>query len=299
MCESHGTAERVSGPPAAIVGPGQGLQTMARLTIALLGGLRIRLNSGRPLSLSAKKAQALVAYLAVRHGERSTRDAVAALLWGDTGDTQARQNLRQTLVALRRALPTTVLEADTNTMVLNGSTVEVDIRRFERLAERASVAAAEQALAMYRGDLLEGFALKEVRFEDWLRGERDRIRSCAVDALERLSGARVRRQAIDIAVRAGLRLLAVDPLQESVHRCLMRLYLQSGRRAEALRQYRICADALQRELGVQPDVATRKLYQQLLSTEKPPSRIAPSRRGGSGTAVNGSEVTPLVGRGAQ
>src|SRR5262245_18745139 len=273
-----------------------GLPTMPRLSIALLGGLRVRLGSGKPLSLSAKKAQALLAYLAVRQGERSTRDAVAALLWGDTGDTQARQNLRQTLVALRKALPRTALEVNGRTMSLNGWSVEVDVLRFERLAGRGSAAGAQQALAMYQGDLLEGFALREARFEDWLRGERDRIRSHAIDAIERLSGRKVRRQAIDTAIRAGLRLLGVDPLQEPVHRSLMRLYLQSGRRAEALRQYRVCADTLQRELGVQPDVATRKLYEQVLAREAPPSRIASRRHGGSGTASEGSDVTPLVGR---
>ena len=49
--------------------------------------------------------------------------------------------------------------------------------------------------------------------------------------------------------RRGSGLLALDPLQEPVHRTLMRLYAQSGRRGAALRQYQACVAALQRELG--------------------------------------------------
>ena len=52
----------------------------------------------------------------------------------------------------------------------------------------------------------------------------------------------------------ALRLLAIDPLQESVHRTLMRLYAALDRRGDALRQYRECVAVLQRELAAEPEV---------------------------------------------
>src|SRR5262249_58629303 len=66
------------------------------------------------------------------------------------------------------------------------------------------------------------------------------------------------------ALQTALRLLALDPLQEPVHRTLMRLYAELGRRGAALRQYQLCVSVLQRELRVEPEAATRQLYQEIL-----------------------------------
>jgi DNA-binding SARP family transcriptional activator len=78
---------------------------MAALTLALLGGFRASLASGAPVAIPSKKAQALLAYLAAPPGQAHSREKLATLLWGDSGEEQARHSLRQTLFALRRALP--------------------------------------------------------------------------------------------------------------------------------------------------------------------------------------------------
>lgn len=57
-----------------------------------------------------------------------------------------------------------------------------------------------------------------------------------------------------------LRILAIDPLPEAVHRTLMRLSTRQGRRAAALQQYQTCVTSLQRELDVEPEDETRQLY---------------------------------------
>src|SRR5215831_2522936 len=104
---------------------------MARLRLQLLGGFSVRPGSGPGLSLGTKKAQALIAYLAVPPGRAHPRDKLASLLWGDTGDEQARQSLRQTLAALRRALPGTmrsILVVERDTLALDPAVVEVDVQ---------------------------------------------------------------------------------------------------------------------------------------------------------------------------
>jgi hypothetical protein len=60
------------------------------------------------------------------------------------------------------------------------------------------------------------------------------------------------------------RLLALDPVQEAVHRVVMRLYARQGRRGEALRQYQVCVSVLQRELRAEPEAETKPLYRELL-----------------------------------
>src|SRR5262245_41650390 len=68
----------------------------------------------------------------------------------------------------------------------------------------------------------------------------------------------------EAAVHTALRLLAIDPLQEPIHRVLMRLYAALGRRADALRQYHLCVTSLRRDLDVDPEVETKELYQTIL-----------------------------------
>ena len=124
--------------------------------------------------------------------------------------------------------------------------------------------ALEQAVELYRGDLLEGLTLQEPPFEEWLMAERERLRELALEALAGLLAAQRAAGAVEGALQTGLRLIALDPLQEPVHRTLMRLYAQLGRRGSALRQYQLCVGVLQRELGVEPEEETKELYQEIL-----------------------------------
>src|SRR5262245_57456642 len=181
---------------------------MARLSLTLLGGFRAQLGSGAPVALTSKKAQALLAYLSVRPGVRHTRDGVGALLWG-TDNGQARQSLRQALVAVRRALPRvkpSLLETSNETIALNDTGIEIDVRRFEQLVASGDGKALAQALALFTGDLLEGFRLREPRFDDWLYAERERLRGQAARALERIGAQPVAGDALEEAIRAALRL---------------------------------------------------------------------------------------------
>ena len=49
-----------------------------------------------------------------------------------------------------------------------------------------------------------------------------------------------------------LQVLAHDKAREDAHRGLMRLYAAMGARTEALRQYDMATEILQKELGVEP-----------------------------------------------
>src|SRR5262245_13408825 len=107
---------------------------MARLTLTLLGGFEGRLDDGRPLSLSARKAWALLAFLALPPGRAHPRDKLTALLWGEVPDHQARSSLRQALLTLRRALgeAAPLLVVAGGAVRLAAPDVDVDVMRFER-----------------------------------------------------------------------------------------------------------------------------------------------------------------------
>ena len=249
---------------------------MLRLT--LLGGFQARLGTGGALSLPSRKAQALLAYLGARPGQSHPRDKLAALLWGESREAQARDGLRHALAALRQALPATappILMSAGQTLALNPVVVDVDVATFERHVAEGTPEALAQAAALYTGDLLSGFSVSEPLFEEWLVPERARLRELALEALARLLAHQGKIGATGQAIESAVRLLALDPLQEVVHRALMRLYAQV-RRGAALQQYQLCVTVLQRELGVAPEEETKQLYHDILR-RRLVSAVSPSR----------------------
>lgn len=160
---------------------------MARLSLTLLGGLQGRLDPGGALVLPTRKSQALLAYLALPPGHAHPRDKLAALLWGGIRDESARASLRQALFAVRKALADTgALRQDADTLALDAAAVTVDVAAFEQAIKEGTPDALERAAALYRGDLLDGLVVEEAAFEEWLLGERERLREVALEALTKL-----------------------------------------------------------------------------------------------------------------
>jgi len=239
---------------------------MPHVSLDLLGGFQGRLDASAPLTLPTRKTQALLAFLALPPGRSHPREKLASLLWGGMREPQARSGLRQSLFMLRKAVgaePPALLIAG-ETVALNPISVDVDVVQFERQVAEGTPTALKRAAALYRGELLEGLNLQEAPFEEWLLTERERLRELALEALARLLRHQRTTEAPEAALQTALRLLALDPLQEPVHRTVMRLYVQMGRRSSALRQYQTCVGVLQRELSVEPETTTKQLYQEIL-----------------------------------
>lgn len=278
---------------------------MARLSLALLGSPRVQL-AGRNVSFPTKKALALLAYLAASPGRATPREKLADLLWGDTPEKQARNSLRQTLFSIRRALGSSAscLLVDGESLALDPNGIELDVAQFDRLVGEAAPPSLERAIELYRGEFLEGLSLKESVFDEWLAGERERLLAQALAALERLLRYHTDAGALAPAVPTALKILALDPLQEGVHRALMHFYAAQGRHGAALRQYQVCLGVLRRELGIEPGTATKQLYHDILQrrpTRMPtaePATLRDTRWPGLGAAAARPvvEEPPLIGR---
>ena len=79
--------------------------------------------------------------------------------------------------------------------------------------------ALEQAVALSRGDLLEGFAVRDAPdFEDWVRGEAEVLRRELTTALAGIATARISAGDLHGAIQSVQRWLALDPLHEPAHR---------------------------------------------------------------------------------
>lgn len=240
---------------------------MAVVNLALLGGFRLQTDPGEPVPLSTKKAGALLAYLALHPGKAQARPKLAALLWGDRTEVQARDSLRQALSLVRKALShvdSRALIAHEDTISFEPTVLTTDAIVFGDLAAQEETESLEQAIALYGGELLDGFEVAAPEFEGWVTAERERFREMALEAMTRLLDHHLSNGAVESGIRIAGRLLAADPLQERVHRTLMELYCRQGRHGAALRQYRICADLLAKELGIDPDATTKGLRREIL-----------------------------------
>src|ERR1700737_2841774 len=157
---------------------------MDRWRVNLLGRFELRAPDGQEVALGARKSIPLLALLAAAPGQRLSRDGLAVLLWEDMPEAQARGNLRQLLAATRRPAP--FLEADAGSIGFSEGMVTTDLADFEAAMEEGTPAARERAAVLYRADLLDGFSLRERDLEEWLSGERARLRESAVQLFLRL-----------------------------------------------------------------------------------------------------------------
>lgn len=231
------------------------------LSINLLGDFAIRGPAGQPVRLTLVKAQMLLAVLARHPGAGLGRERLMGMLWPDSSPANARASLRQTLRRLRQALAVCdrqPLVAEADALVLNAALIDVDAVRFEQSYDVATKASLRRAARLYRGEFLAGHWPGGEGFAEWLDFERRSLHERAVALLEQMlpDGPQASAGRLDEAVQLAVRLLSLDPLQENVHRSLMRLYLMQGRRAAALEQYRRCRLALRQELGVSPEPQT-------------------------------------------
>jgi DNA-binding SARP family transcriptional activator/TolB-like protein/Tfp pilus assembly protein PilF len=238
-------------------------------SLALLGPFALRMGGGSVDALP-RKAQALIAYLAMQPNRLVPREVVADLLWTTRGPEQARHSLRQTLVVLRRSPVGDLLKANVDSLWIEAGAITVDALELEAGLTDADDATLQHCAALWRGEFLDGFPAVSPGFEEWLRGERARLAGVMAQLLRRLAVAQISAGAFDAAVASASRLVAMDPLDEPAHRLLMECFASAGRRTEALQQADICARVLREELDVAPDAETSALADRIRTGGWPP-----------------------------
>jgi len=239
------------------------------LEIRLFGGLYVG-QQGLPVSgFVSSKAPALLAYLAVT-GRAHQRDSLAALLWGELPEADARNNLRQALANLRKLLAPYLVISRESVAVDRDAQYTLDTDHFESLLHQSRVEGGKRyehlarAASLYQGDFLAGFYVRDApEFEEWMLAQRARYRELALHALHQLAEQHLSRGEFGRAIDAATRLLALDAWREEAHRQLMLALARSGRRSAALAQYETCRRLLEQELGVEPAAETTALYERI------------------------------------
>lgn len=239
---------------------------MSLCQLRLLGAWSLRGSDGSDLPLPTRKDRQLLSYLATQDGRPVARERLANLFWADRAEEQARDSLRQSLAALRRAFRVVgidVLISDRTGAKLDQSQLSIDAVTFASGC-RGSAPSAELA-ELYRGPFLEGLETSTPEFERWVTQERQRFATLAEQLVCTASISVLPPADIEAALQLGRKLLAQDPTLEPIYRATMRICRVRGDRVNALKAYSTCREALQEELGVDPDHETEKLYRDILT----------------------------------
>jgi len=225
---------RILGPPQLLGSNGRAIETLAR----------------------QPKRAALLAYLAAAFPRGfHQRDKLVAVFWPELDQRHARNALSQALHVLRIALGEEALMARGEEEVgVNVDVLTCDLNAFERALDTGRPA---DALALYRGDLLDGFFVKGApEFERWLDLERERVRRLAAETADRLADAQERAGRPADALLWARRAAEITPYAEVTIRRLIGLLDRSGDRAGAMRAYRDFQQRLKIDLDVSPSPET-------------------------------------------
>lgn len=245
------------------------------LHVKLFGDFAITDEQRVSLGISGDRQQALLAYLLLYRHTPQPRQRLAFHLWPDSTESQSRSNLRKALSYLRQSLPDsgTFLPVDAKTLQWSPSApVVLDIADFEQAVKLATQTTEpdearshlEAALSLYRDDLLPTCT------DEWIEPERDRFQQMRMRTLQQGITLLKAQQDYHGAIAYGQQMLRCDPLNEAAHAALMHLHWLNGDRANALQVYHHCMTRLREELGIDPDPAIRKLYEQILHAEAEP-----------------------------
>jgi DNA-binding SARP family transcriptional activator len=260
---------------AAGRGRGQG----PLLAVHLLGRFRVTLNDAPVDNLPSGRSRALFEYLLTHRDPWPPREVLMMeVFWPGAAPAAARNNLNVAVHTLRRAFQTAgdlqVLVFEQGSYRLHSDLrLWVDVDEFDHHARAGrqlevagelvgAMAEYELAASLYQGDFLA-----DDPYEEWPVLTRERLRLTHLDSVSRLSHLYFSQGRYAPCAALCQRILEGDPCHEDAHRRLMRSYSRQGQLHLALRQYRICVEALRAELDIDPAAETTALYEQIRRRE--------------------------------
>lgn len=209
------------------------------------------------------KGAGLLVYLATgSSGEAVSREELLPILWPERPEEQARNALRITLSRLRERLPTGMVGGKGKERLwLDGTSVEVDVRRFEWAVENGRY---REALKFYKGPFLDHVQLSDAGpFRRWVDEQRGTFQRQAYQAA--LSVAEAARQTgeIEEAEAAYRRALDLAPLKEEAAAGLIRVLAAQGKRSDAVKFLKSFQERLQAELDLSPSSNLQELAERI------------------------------------
>jgi DNA-binding SARP family transcriptional activator len=237
------------------------------ITIKLLGPFEV-LRDNAPTPVTRGRWAVVLASLALSVGRPVGQATLGELVWGSRLPQSTAGSLQTHVLRLRQALGADTIRTVPSGYLLDLAPERIDLWRFRRLVTEAAVARQpekkrellDEALALWRGEPLHGLPSDLLR-RDVVPALLDE-RQAALDSVIDLEFAVGRYAESIVELRATV---ARHPLREASWQRLITALAAVGRNAEALDCYNEIRMMLRGQLGVDPSVELRELYQRLLA----------------------------------
>ncbi|RJR35220.1 MAG: hypothetical protein C4567_14850 [Deltaproteobacteria bacterium] len=254
-------------------------QDLPRLDIKTLGKFRLRRGKEaiKEAVWEGKLPKLLLKALIAHGGAEVPKDMLLEALWPEGDPEAAEKNFRVGLHRLRKALEpgldkdfgSSYIISEDGLLSLNPGMCQVDLTEFLALYEagqteeeqgnlQQAAARYKEAITLYGGDFLP-----EEPYLPWAGKRREELRGTYLDLLERLSRLYENQGTLGRAIEYCKKAIQTDPLLEPTYRRLMTLYARRGMRAEALRTYQACRQALLRGLDTEPEEVTTAIFRKI------------------------------------
>ncbi len=233
------------------------------LEVRTLGCFDVRLD-GRPVEIPSRPAQSLLAYLVITGGTSHRRERLAGMLWPESKERNARNNLRHVLWRLRRTVGERYFKTDG--LMVSFDTAQpywLDAERLQTGADDRPLEQVLEDLRVYGGELLPGF------YDDWVVLERERLRAIFERRMQKALDRLMERARWSEVMEWAERWIALGQVPEPAYRALMHAYAGQGDLAGLAAAFERCETALRNELGVEPSEPTRRTFE-MLSRGDPP-----------------------------
>ena len=239
------------------------------IRLRTLGALDLRDTEGQECRalLAQPKRVALIVYLALATPRApKRRDTLIGVFWPELDSEHARNALSQAVHVIRRSLGDDVLiNQNGDELAVTSQDFWCDVTAFEDAigADRPA-----EALELYRGDLLEGFHVGNApEFERWLEGERSRLATSYLRAVEECAAERQAAGDASGAVTLWRKLVLREPYAKRAALMYMRSLAAAGDRAAAIQYARIYETLLRQDLDTVPDPEVLALARELQAAE--------------------------------
>ena len=249
------------------------------LTINMLGSIEIFRDRARPFAADAwttRRSRDILCFIASRPHRRVPKDNIVDTFWRDVDVKTIERNFHPTMSHIRKALNSNqplkqnfLAYRDGEYQLNSEFAYRIDTEQFDRFIADGEAARRErnfdrcivlyeQAVALYRGDFMQG------SYDDWVEEQRSYYREQYLRMLESLAAVAEQKQEFVRAMDLAQRILRDDPFREDIHCLVMRAQAAVGNRVAVKEQYEALRALLKKELGVEPAMQTQKVFKELL-----------------------------------
>lgn len=227
--------------------------------------------------LSGRQGRLAFVFLAIDLHRVVSRDELVAAIWPDAQPNEVEVALSAILSKLRASLRKAGLLNDDAGIDVRLGSVELRLPPETWIDVEAAANAVDEAEGALRtGDRQHAWGLSNVAVSitrrpflpdeeaPWIENRRSKLRTVLARGLQCLSTISAAHGEESLAVQYANEIVDLEPFRETAYQQLMRLHVQMGNRAEALRVFGRCRELLKEELGASPSPETEALFLKIL-----------------------------------